>query len=524
MALTRDVYRAFEDIVGSQNISEEPGVLDSYAYHYGAEATLGPGKKWLPRPEATILPDNTEEVQAIVKLCNRYKVKFKALSTGWGPWNAPGGPGVVQLDMRRMNRILEINEKDMYAVVEPYVISAQLQAELMKRGLTCNVIGAGPNTTALCAAKFIGFGWQGIRTSVEGRNLLGTEWVLPTGEILRLGSLGSGTGWFCGDGPGPSLRGALRGMIGAFGGNGVFTKAATKIYHWPGPQSPQVGGISPNYGLDPVPKYFKVWHFSFPTWKDVAEAGYKFGEADVAYIVGRYSPFEFLWDTATSTEEALRYMMEIAPQMKVAGYLIIIGANTQAEYDYCEKVMWQIIEETGGKSLPFVEDPNMQGGIMWRTIRGSCAARHVFRPTGSFRSCMGALEAIDLAVNQGIASNTIKAKHMKKGEIMNDGGDSAWGIVFEGGHFMHVEEPGYAHPGNEGQKGLAGYITECDEVAATAGGEFHCGGVPLGVAGNKKHNLFGPNLLNYHQWMRKLKKAMDPNNVSDSTQYISPEE
>ena len=34
-----------------------------------------------------------------------------------------------------MNRIIEINEKNMYAVVEPYVISAQLQAELMKRGL-----------------------------------------------------------------------------------------------------------------------------------------------------------------------------------------------------------------------------------------------------------------------------------------------------------------------------------------------------------------------------------------------------
>ena len=48
-----------------------------------------------------------------------------------------------------MNRIIEINEKNMYAVVEPYVISAQLQAELMKRGLNFNIKGAGTNCSAM---------------------------------------------------------------------------------------------------------------------------------------------------------------------------------------------------------------------------------------------------------------------------------------------------------------------------------------------------------------------------------------
>jgi hypothetical protein len=107
---------------------------------------------------------------------------------------------------------------------------------------------------------------------------------------------------------------------------------------------------------------------------------------------------------------------------------------------------------------------------------------------------------------------------------MDDGGDSAWGITYEGGHLMHLEEPGYAHPGEEGQEGLRGYITENDEISAEAGGEFKCGGVPLGIAGERKHKFYGPKLLNYDKWMRKLKSAIDPNNVSEGNYYISPEE
>ena len=106
-------------------------------------------EKFVSRFEAVTLPKNTGEVQAIVKLCNRYKIQFKASSTGWGHMCDPSSSGVIKIDLRRMDRILEINEKNMYAVVEPYVIGAQLQAELMKRGLNYNVTGADSNCSAL---------------------------------------------------------------------------------------------------------------------------------------------------------------------------------------------------------------------------------------------------------------------------------------------------------------------------------------------------------------------------------------
>jgi glycolate oxidase len=142
MALTKEQYSAFEDIVGTDFISADPIILYAYSWRSGLYAGLD---KFTPLFEAAVLPQSTEEVQAVVRLCNKHGLQFKATSTNWGPYNDAGGPGVIKIDLRRMNRIIEINEKNMYAVVEPYVIGAQLQAECMKRGFNCNQNGAGAN-------------------------------------------------------------------------------------------------------------------------------------------------------------------------------------------------------------------------------------------------------------------------------------------------------------------------------------------------------------------------------------------
>jgi len=67
------------------------------------------------------------------------------------------------------------HEKNMYAVVEPYVITAQLQAELFKRGCHMNLKGAGAN----CTAMLRGHGHLDQTTSGDDRNHLAIEWVTP---------------------------------------------------------------------------------------------------------------------------------------------------------------------------------------------------------------------------------------------------------------------------------------------------------------------------------------------------------
>src|SRR5690606_787491 len=139
---------------------------------------------------------NTAEVQSIIRLCNKFKQRFRATCTGW---TGMFQPDTLLLDLRRMNKIVEINEKNMYAVVEPYVITGQLQAELFKRGLHLNVKGAGSN----CSAMLRGHGHLDQTTGGDDRNHLAIEWVTPEGEIVRSGSLGSSDEWYSGDGPGP---------------------------------------------------------------------------------------------------------------------------------------------------------------------------------------------------------------------------------------------------------------------------------------------------------------------------------
>ncbi len=246
MALSKEIYSALEDVVGAEYICDDPVIMPSY---HATEFA------------AIVLPKNTAEVQAIVKLCNKHKLQFRPVCTGW---TGKFPKGVLYLDLRRMNRIVEINEKNMYAVVEPYVISAQLQAELMKRGLHFNVKGAGSN----CSAMLRGHGHLDQTTSGDDRNHLAIEWVTPAGDIVRSGSLGSSDEWFCGDGPGPSLRSILTSAVPPGVTPGVFTKAAMKLYHWPGPTRFPIVGISPNYSLSEIPAELHGAIFQLPVRRE----------------------------------------------------------------------------------------------------------------------------------------------------------------------------------------------------------------------------------------------------------------
>ena len=79
--LTAEVYQALEEALGgAEYVTREPGLLDSYAWQPALNITH---EAWIPRPEAVVVPQTTQEVQAIVKICSRAGLKVKAFSTGW---------------------------------------------------------------------------------------------------------------------------------------------------------------------------------------------------------------------------------------------------------------------------------------------------------------------------------------------------------------------------------------------------------------------------------------------------------
>ena len=167
--LTDEAYGDLENAVGPENISREPAMMDGYAWQtLMNEAPM----EWLPRPEAVVLPASTEEVQAVVKACNRHGLKFKAISTGWGGHASPGSEGVVTIDLRRMDRILEIDEKNMYAWWNP-TSRRRSSAEAMSRGL--HATSSGPALLILLASA------TSIRVWVRGQYLHGSQPPQPDG-------------------------------------------------------------------------------------------------------------------------------------------------------------------------------------------------------------------------------------------------------------------------------------------------------------------------------------------------------
>jgi glycolate oxidase len=515
MALKKDVYRAFEDVVGPENISDDPAVLDSYAWRSGLVAKTD---KFVPRFEAIILPDNTAEVQAVIRLCNRVGLQFKASSTGWGPYCDPSGPGVVKLDLRRLNRIIEINEKSMYAVVEPYVIYAQLQAELMKRGLNTNITGAGSNCSALPLAAHSNLGHLSVSGSYGERNQLALEWVTPEGDIVRTGSLATLNEWFCGDGPGPSLRGIIRGNTMPLGGLGVYTKAAQKVYHWPGPATFPIEGVSPQYKPSHIPPGLMIRYLSFPSQDALRETVRKVGESEIAFILMGFNTAMMASNIATDNEEDAAYLKEFTDLVQGPGFMIIIVGNSSRDFEYKKKVLEKIATEMNGKSLAPVEDPENAGGFIWRFIRVTGSIRETMRPTGVFGGEVGGTDVFNLMSKFIEHGSKVKEIYIKKGLLFADGTDPFVQLI-EHGHCGHGELLIRYIPNDPAAVEASGEVFMAANRTAVAGRY----GVPHHVWSDAIHDMYGPDTSHYTKWLRNIKKTFDPNTASESSHYITPE-
>ncbi len=482
MALNKDIYSAFEDVVGVENISDDPAIMP--AYHSTEFA-------------AVILPKNTAEVQAIVKLCNKYKLKFRPVCTGW---TGKFPKGIIYLDLRRMNRIVEINEKNMYAVVEPYVISAQLQAELFKRGLHFNLKGAGTN----CTAMLRGHGHLDQTTSGDDRNHLAIEWVTPEGNIVHSGSLGSADEWFSGDGPGPSIRSLLTSAVPPGVTPGVFTKAALKLYHWPGPARFPLQGTSPNYSMSEIPPNFMARYFSFPSVEKMWQAELKIGESEIAFELMGFNVSMVAANITTCNEEDMEVFERLNKEVQGPGFFIIIAGNSAADFEYKKRVLQHIIREANGASLKAVEDPRIEGILICQCIRISASIRETFRVGGAFSS-IPVMGQRDLTIKWAVGAGKAKEPLIEKGLIVPDGGAFfGWGV--EQGHLGKTEIFCKFDPLNP--KAKAAVEQWWKEQSRRAFDERYFA-MTMGP-----QDEIGPALSNYHLWWSKVVKALDPNGVT----------
>jgi FAD/FMN-containing dehydrogenase len=547
-------------IVGKQWVSTAPCVLDTYAYFQNPETMNKDGSQWLPRPAAVALPESTAEVQAIMRFCSSSQYMAKPLSTGFHTTAAASSGNVIILDLKRMNRIVEIDLKNQVAVIEPYVRAVDLQTEIVKHGLNCHIVSSGAHHSLLAShAAAWGYGVSGAATSFSGRNLLGVEWVLPTGEAVTLGSAGSGCGWFSPDGPGPSMRGIVRGFQGTFGGLGVFTRCAVKLYKWDGPRTWEVTGHSPKYVLKELPPRCALNAIAFPSRAAERDAGYKMGEAELNHGEFR-TPMFFAALGLTQTNEELKIALETGLFQKIGQDIIstAIFAASDAEFAWKMKALKQILAETGGVIIPMnlpmrtgvlkvagkltrkVADPlallrrfpaleewiqrlplwhdlelEKQSTLFWLLFRNANNMQAAFRPSQGMATMLGAFDTWDLAHTQAEYVAQVKQPYIQQGLILDDGGDLGSGGTFESGHLGYLEGIILYDPGNPASAMAARELVETGVRDAID----RALGVPIAAFGVEANSVFGPACSDYDIWLARIKAALDPNEASDPFFY-----
>ena len=549
-----------KNIVGEQWVNGDRSMMDTYSYYMNPEILNEDGSVWLPRPEAVVLPQTAEEVAEIMKLARREKLLVKPLSTGWSATAACSRENVIVLDLKRMDKIIDIDYKNRIAVVEPYVKAIILQTMLWKEGLNLHVVSCGGNHSPLASATSAwGTGLDGPSMSYSGRNLLGAEWVLPTGEILRLGSAETGAGWFTADGPGPSLRGVMRGYIGAFGGLGVFTKAALKLYSWHGPAEIETGGESPQYTIGELPPNMGLFMMNFPNEKALADAGYLLGEAEITYADFRLPAFMTALG-ATDNNLELKRVWESGLFQKTAQWNLIaavIGASRR-EYEWKLKALKEILKEvravrlplnmdtsekavrTAGKLARFMSDPlkllrlfpfltdwierlpmNEEGrqravsSLFWVLLRHANNVQGNFRPSQAMFTSLGGFDTWDMGLRQSDWIAQKKREYIERGAFLDDGGDLGCGGTFEHAHMGYMEGIGLYTTKNAESVKAAGQVIE-EAVNACVDEAF---GTPIAGFGRRMNDHLGPHCGDYHLWMAKLKQVIDPDCVADPFFY-----
>ncbi|HEY8526733.1 MAG TPA: FAD-binding oxidoreductase [Acidimicrobiales bacterium] len=176
-----EVSELFARVVGQAHVL----VGDAIAEDYGRDEALTAAPQ---APLAVVRPASTDEVAAVLRLADERRIPVTARGAGTGMSGAciPEPDGIV-VSFERMNRILEIDEENFVAVVEPGVQLDQLDAELAPRGLVYPVfpgeysasLGGNVNTNA--------GGMRAVKYGVTRHHVLGVEAVLPSGDVIRCG-------------------------------------------------------------------------------------------------------------------------------------------------------------------------------------------------------------------------------------------------------------------------------------------------------------------------------------------------
>ena len=317
------------------SIVEEKFVLFDHAVleKYGQDET----EDFIFFPEVVVLPKTPLQISEIVKICNQENIPLtpRGAGTGLSGGALPINKGVL-LSMERLNSILDIDERNLQATVEPGVITQVFQDAVQEKGLFY------PPDPASKGSCFIGGnlaensgGPKAVKYGVTKDYVLNLEVVLPTGDIIWTGAnvLKNSTGY--------NLTQLL---VGSEGTLGIITKAVFRLLPYP---KQDLLMLVPFYdaeeACEAVSEIFRA---------GVTPSGLEFMERD-ALILGA----EYIGDTSLKI-----------PKNITAHLLIEVDGNDiDTLYKDCE-LIYKVLEGFNCDEILFAEDA-AQKDALWKIRR-----------------------------------------------------------------------------------------------------------------------------------------------------------
>ena len=214
------ILRELRDICGEANVFADAEMMETYSHDETPAGDYG------HMPDVVVMPGSTEEVSRIMKLANRERIPVTPRGAGSG---LSGGAipvyGGIVLSVERMNRIIETDYENMMIVVEPGVVTNEINGIVGEQGLW---FAGYPMSLETC---FVGGniaenagGGKAVKYGVTGQYVMGMELVTPTGEVVELG------GKVIKDVSGYDLKKLI---IGSEGTLGIVTRATIKLSPMP---------------------------------------------------------------------------------------------------------------------------------------------------------------------------------------------------------------------------------------------------------------------------------------------------
>ncbi len=216
--ISQGLLAEFQSVLGKDNVFHD--LAERMTYSYDA-AVLSPVV-----PELVLRPNCSEALSRCVRLCNEQGLPLtvRGAGTNLSGGTIPREHGVVVLT-NALNRILEINEQDMYAVVQPGVVTAKLAAAAESRGL---FYPPDPGSQAVSTlggnvAENAG-GLRGLKYGVTRDYVMALQFFDVNGDLIRTGArtVKCVTGY--------NLAGL---MVGSEGTLGVFDEITLKLIPMP---------------------------------------------------------------------------------------------------------------------------------------------------------------------------------------------------------------------------------------------------------------------------------------------------